>query len=60
MRGFRKLQRLFGLQKAVPAIIEFVDLAGLVPGASRGEGLGNRFLAHIREVDAMAHVVRHF
>ena len=47
-------------QKAVPAIIEFVDLAGLVPGASRGEGLGNRFLAHIREVDALAHVVRIF
>ena len=47
-------------QKAVPAIIEFVDLAGLVPGASRGEGLGNRFLAHIREVDALVHVVRIF
>ena len=47
-------------QKEVPAIIEFVDLAGLVSGASRGEGLGNRFLAHIREVDALAHVVRIF
>jgi hypothetical protein len=47
-------------QKKVPAIIEFVDLAGLVPGASRGEGLGNQFLAHIREVDALAHVVRIF
>jgi GTP-binding protein YchF len=47
-------------QKIVPAVVEFVDIAGLVAGASRGEGLGNKFLAHIREVDAIAHVVRAF
>ncbi|HHV62843.1 MAG TPA: redox-regulated ATPase YchF [Firmicutes bacterium] len=47
-------------EKVTPATIEFVDIAGLVKGASRGEGLGNRFLAHIREVDAIAHVVRCF
>ncbi len=47
-------------QRAVPTTIEFVDIAGLVAGASRGEGLGNKFLAHIREVDAIAHVVRCF
>jgi GTP-binding protein YchF len=47
-------------QKIVPTSIEFVDIAGLVAGASKGEGLGNQFLAHIREVDAIAHVVRCF
>ncbi|MCK5479855.1 MAG: redox-regulated ATPase YchF, partial [Gammaproteobacteria bacterium] len=47
-------------QKVLPTTIEFVDIAGLVKGASRGEGLGNRFLAHIRETDAIAHVVRCF
>ncbi len=47
-------------QKTIPATVEFVDIAGLVAGASRGEGLGNRFLARIREVDAIAHVVRGF
>jgi len=47
-------------QKVVPAVVEFVDIAGLVAGASKGEGLGNQFLAHIREVDALAHVVRCF
>ncbi|EMO04457.1 putative GTP-binding protein YchF, partial [Leptospira interrogans serovar Icterohaemorrhagiae str. Verdun HP] len=47
-------------QKVVPAIIEFVDIAGLVKGASQGEGLGNKFLSHIREVDAICHVVRAF
>jgi len=51
----QKIAAIVQPEKAVPAIIEFVDLAGLVPGASRGEGLGNRFLAHIREVDALAH-----
>ncbi|MBS0381913.1 MAG: redox-regulated ATPase YchF [Proteobacteria bacterium] len=47
-------------QKIIPASVEFVDIAGLVAGASKGEGLGNQFLAHIREVDAIAHVVRCF
>ena len=47
-------------QKVTPAAVEFVDIAGLVAGASKGEGLGNKFLAHIREVDAIAHVVRCF
>ncbi|HDJ86700.1 MAG TPA: redox-regulated ATPase YchF, partial [Chromatiales bacterium] len=47
-------------QQIVPTTIEFVDIAGLVAGASKGEGLGNQFLAHIREVDALAHVVRCF
>ncbi len=47
-------------QKIVPTTVEFVDIAGLVAGASQGEGLGNQFLAHIREVDAIAHVVRCF
>jgi len=47
-------------QKTVPAVVEFVDIAGLVAGASKGEGLGNKFLANIRETDAVAHVVRCF
>src|SRR5919204_5253889 len=47
-------------QKAIPATVEFVDIAGLVAGASKGEGLGNKFLANIRETDAIAHVVRCF
>ena len=47
-------------QKIVPAAVEFVDIAGLVAGASKGEGLGNQFLSHIRETDAIAHVVRCF
>src|SRR3984885_8817392 len=47
-------------QKILPTTVEFVDIAGLVAGASRGEGLGNQFLSHIREVDAIAHVVRCF
>ena len=46
--------------KKIPAVIEFVDIAGLVKGASDGEGLGNQFLSHIREVDAIAEVVRVF
>ncbi len=58
-----RLDRLASLNasaKVVPTAIEFVDIAGLVAGASRGEGLGNQFLAHIREVDAICHVVRCF
>jgi len=47
-------------QKTIPAVVEFVDIAGLVAGASKGEGLGNKFLANIRETDAIAHVVRCF
>ena len=55
-----KLSALYGSKKIIPTQIEFVDIAGLVKGASRGEGLGNKFLAHIREVDAIVHVVRCF
>ena len=54
------LGKLYNTQKIVPASIEFVDIAGLVEGASRGEGLGNKFLSHIREVDAIVQVVRCF
>ena len=54
------LADLCGCTKIVPAVIEFVDIAGLVKGASKGEGLGNQFLANIREVDAIVHVVRCF
>ena len=55
-----KLAEMYNPQKITPAVIEFVDIAGLVKGASKGEGLGNKFLSHIREVDAIAHVVRCF
>ncbi len=58
-----RIDRLAEIEKSgrkVPAVVEFVDIAGLVKGASRGEGLGNKFLAHIREVDAIAMVVRCF
>ncbi len=58
-----RLERIAGIvrpKNVVPAQLEFVDIAGLVRGASRGEGLGNRFLAHIREVDAIVHVLRCF
>jgi len=55
-----KLAALSGSEKILPAVIEFVDIAGLVAGASEGEGLGNQFLAHIREVDAIVQVVRCF
>lgn len=54
------LGKFYNTQKIVPATIEFVDIAGLVEGASKGEGLGNKFLSHIREVDAIVHVVRCF
>lgn len=54
------LAKMYNPEKYTPAIIEFVDIAGLVRGASKGEGLGNKFLSHIREVDAIIHVVRCF
>ncbi|MBV8031085.1 MAG: redox-regulated ATPase YchF [Betaproteobacteria bacterium] len=59
----RRLDVIAGIerpQKVIPAVVEFVDIAGLVAGASKGEGLGNKFLANIRETDAIAHVVRCF
>lgn len=55
-----ELTRMYSPAKTTPAVIEFVDIAGLVKGASKGEGLGNKFLANIREVDAIVHVVRCF
>src|SRR6187401_1068799 len=55
-----KLAAIASPQKITPTTIEFFDIAGLVRGASKGEGLGNQFLSHIREVDAIAHVVRCF
>lgn len=55
-----KLAEMYNPEKVTPAFIEFVDIAGLVKGASKGEGLGNKFLSHIREVDAIVHVVRCF
>ena len=56
----RLLGEMYHSKKVTPAVIEFVDIAGLVKGASKGEGLGNQFLANIREVDAIVHVVRCF
>lgn len=55
-----KLTAMYNSEKTTPAVIEFVDIAGLVKGASKGEGLGNQFLSNIREVDAIVHVVRCF
>lgn len=58
-----RLNKIAEIEKSkniVPAIVKFIDIAGLVKGAAQGEGLGNKFLAHIREVDAVCHVVRHF
>lgn len=55
-----KLRDMYDPEKFTPATLEFVDIAGLVKGASKGEGLGNKFLANIREVDAIVHVVRCF
>src|SRR6187397_2312295 len=58
-----RLDQLAGVvepEKIVPTTVEFVDIAGLVAGASQGEGLGNKFLSHIRETDAISHVVRCF
>lgn len=59
-RRLQALAEMYHPKKVTPATIEFVDIAGLVKGASRGEGLGNKFLSHIREVDAIVHVVRCF
>ncbi len=59
-RRLKKLTEMYDPEKVTPATIEFVDIAGLVEGASKGEGLGNKFLGNIREVDAVAHVVRCF
>ena len=56
----RQLAEIVNPLKVVPTTMEFVDIAGLVAGASKGEGLGNQFLGHIRETDAIAHVVRCF
>lgn len=56
----KKIASLFNPKKVIPAIVEFVDIAGLVGGASKGEGLGNKFLSHIRQVGVIAHVVRCF
>ena len=55
-----ELAKMYNPELYTPAVIEFVDIAGLVRGASKGEGLGNKFLSHIREVDAVVHVVRCF
>lgn len=55
-----RLSQMFNSKKTIYSVIEFVDIAGLVKGASKGEGLGNKFLSHIREVDAIVHVVRCF
>lgn len=55
-----KLAEMYNPEKFTPATLEFVDIAGLVKGASKGEGLGNKFLSNIREVDAIVHVVRCF
>ena len=55
-----ELSKINDSKKTIPTYIDFIDIAGLVKGASRGEGLGNKFLSHIREVDAIIHVVRCF
>ena len=59
-KRLNKLSEMYHTKKVTPAIVEFVDIAGLVKGASKGEGLGNKFLSHIRETDAIAEVVRCF
>ena len=56
----QKLGKMYETKKITPAVVEFVDIAGLVKGASKGEGLGNKFLSHIRETDAICEVVRCF
>src|SRR3970040_2577178 len=59
-RRLDRLAALFSSRRVVPATVTFVDIAGLVRGASEGEGLGNQFLANIRDADAICHVVRGF
>lgn len=59
-KRLQRLAEIYKPQKIIPTVMEFVDIAGLVKGASTGEGLGNKFLSHIREVDAICHVVRAF
>jgi ribosome-binding ATPase len=59
-KRLEKLAQLFSSKKVIPTVVEFVDIAGLVKGAAKGEGLGNQFLANIREVSALVHVVRCF
>ena len=54
----KKLQKLYESEKLIPATVTFVDIAGLVKGAASGEGLGNQFLSHIREVDLILHILR--
>jgi len=54
------MAKIYGSQKLIPASVSFVDIAGLVKGAASGEGLGNKFLSHIREVDLILHVIRCF
>ena len=56
----QKIGKIASSKKIIPTLITFVDIAGLVAGASKGEGLGNKFLSHIREVDAIVHLVRCF
>src|SRR5882762_7466000 len=55
-----QLVAIYGSQKKIPAVVTFVDIAGLVKGAAQGQGLGNQFLGHIREVDLIIHVLRCF
>lgn len=59
-KRLNKLAEIYGSQKIIPATVTFVDIAGLVAGASKGEGLGNKFLANIRQCDAIVHIVRAF
>ncbi|NBU99773.1 MAG: redox-regulated ATPase YchF, partial [Spirochaetia bacterium] len=59
-KRLKRLAEIYKPQKIIPTFMEYVDIAGLVKGASQGEGLGNQFLSHIREVDAICHVVRAF
>ena len=59
-KRLEELQKIYNSKKQVPTAIEFYDIAGLVKGASKGEGLGNKFLSHIREVESIVHTVRCF